>query len=775
MRDISEGRRYGALPLLLVLLYVLIFLSDRHLLSNRLVSLKLRCADSNYELIINGRSHQTKAGATASDGHRIGFYAWHRGEPETKQTFFRNLKVESLDGKGSELQLSLTDGQQLALLQQPACDTPPGLLSRDARWEIAKNEGLHSQAIAPGAALVLVDRFEAANFVMSADIANPYDAGFLFHADDQCNGEVIAVRPAYNDVILFSISKGMANPIKHIIEYCPLQMSRELLRLTCLICRIIFWAGVIWQINLLLASIFRRRNTFFRLPHPAVRATPAKILTAMLIFAGALLVFAFIASAGFKKIPHITDEAAYLFQARIYAEGHLWAPPPPVTGFFEHYHLMIEGQRWFSKYPPLFSLVLALGVLSGWPWLINPLLGAMLTVTLYLIARQLFSFRIALIASILLIVSPLHMFMSATMMAHTLTALCLWQMIYQSLAGIQTGNPMRFAAAGALWAAAFMTRPFTAAAVLLPASIGAAVSWRRCFTRKAAGKMLAASAAGAYPILALFACWSVLYCSDSGQPMIPYISYHAADTLGFGADKGAGWLMTWGSWGHTPAKALRSISVFLENTMQYFHGWPLGMSLVFVPLAFWDKANSKRPMLFLLGVFLSLVAGHAFYWATEHLGYGARYWYAGMPGITLLSAVGLNSLIRQSEIYGKDIRCTPSIFFPILLTGVFILWNAFVYLPPKFFEARTYGGISSRLGDQVAAAGLTNAIVFVKTENSLYNDGFHLNDPLLRKGPYFVNDLGARNDEMMQLYTDYHFFRWNKTSLLPIRTDLAAP
>jgi len=567
----------------------------------------------------------------------------------------------------------------------------------------------------------------------------------------------------------------MANPIQQLIEYSPLQTGRELLRLVCLMCRIIFWAGVLWLINLLLATLFRRSPFSVRLPRLAIPASRAKLPLAMLVFVCALSVFAFIACAGFDKIPHITDEAAYLFQARIYAGGHLWAPPPPLTGFFDHYHLMTEGQRWFSKYPPLFSLILALGVLTGVPWMINPLLGAMLAVTVFLIAQRFFSVRTALIASVLLIASPLHMFMSATMMAHTLTALCLWQMIYHSLAGMQSGTPWRFAAAGAFWAAAFMTRPFTAAVVLLPVGIGAAVHWRGALTRKAAGRMLAAAMAGAYPILVLFACWSVLYCSESGRPMIPYISYHASDSLGFGAGKGAGWLMTWGSWGHTPAKALRSICVFLDNTMQYLQGWPLRMSLVFMPLAFWGKAPHKRLMVFFLGVFLSLVAGHAFYWATEHLGYGARYWYAGMPGITLLSAIGLEALISQSGKPGNENRFTLSALFPLLAAGGFLLWNAFVYLPPKFIEAHTYGGISARLGDQVAAAGLTQAVIFVKTENSLYNDGFHLNDPFLRKGPYFVNDLGPRNDELMRLYPDYQTFRWDKNRLVPIPRSSAAP
>ena len=31
----------------------------------------------------------------------------------------------------------------------------------------------------------------------------------------------------------------------------------------------------------------------------------------------------------FRGDPVTTDENAYLFQARVFAEGRLWAPPPP--------------------------------------------------------------------------------------------------------------------------------------------------------------------------------------------------------------------------------------------------------------------------------------------------------------------------------------------------------------------------------------------------------------------------------------------------------------
>ncbi len=82
----------------------------------------------------------------------------------------------------------------------------------------------------------------------------------------------------------------------------------------------------------------------------------------------------------------IPDESAYLFQARLFASGHLKAAPMPGATasvrttppeiYFEHHIHTLRG--WFAKYPPGWPFALSIGYLLGCPWLVNPVLGVLL-------------------------------------------------------------------------------------------------------------------------------------------------------------------------------------------------------------------------------------------------------------------------------------------------------------------------------------------------------------------------------------------------------------
>jgi hypothetical protein len=80
----------------------------------------------------------------------------------------------------------------------------------------------------------------------------------------------------------------------------------------------------------------------------------------------------------------IPDESAYMFQARVFAAGELKARPMPGAETARphdvpseiYFEQAIQSTRgWFTKYPPGWPLVLALGYLVHLPWLINPVLG----------------------------------------------------------------------------------------------------------------------------------------------------------------------------------------------------------------------------------------------------------------------------------------------------------------------------------------------------------------------------------------------------------------
>lgn len=75
-----------------------------------------------------------------------------------------------------------------------------------------------------------------------------------------------------------------------------------------------------------------------------------------------------------QPIATVHDELAYLLQAKIFASGRGALPSPVIPEFFEQAYMLVVPAL-ASKYPPGFSLVLALGVMVGAP--IDEASGAM--------------------------------------------------------------------------------------------------------------------------------------------------------------------------------------------------------------------------------------------------------------------------------------------------------------------------------------------------------------------------------------------------------------
>lgn len=103
----------------------------------------------------------------------------------------------------------------------------------------------------------------------------------------------------------------------------------------------------------------------------------------ILICLTAFFTIALLSDRIFEHLPHSEDEAAYLFQAKVFAQNHLAAPTPPLRqAFWSPFVVDYQGQR-FGKYPPGWPFLLSLGVRLGEPWLVNATLAA---ITLALIA-----------------------------------------------------------------------------------------------------------------------------------------------------------------------------------------------------------------------------------------------------------------------------------------------------------------------------------------------------------------------------------------------------
>lgn len=142
-------------------------------------------------------------------------------------------------------------------------------------------------------------------------------------------------------------------------------------------------------------------------------------LIALVCVGFAFAASAVISRATFDRLPHLEDEFAYLYQARLFADGDLAVPTPhPRAAYWQPFLIDVNGQR-FGKYPPGWPLILAVGVRAGAPWIVNAWLAALAVALVYRLGRDLYSPRAGAVAALLAAASPMALLLTGTLMGHT--------------------------------------------------------------------------------------------------------------------------------------------------------------------------------------------------------------------------------------------------------------------------------------------------------------------------------------------------------------------
>jgi hypothetical protein len=189
-----------------------------------------------------------------------------------------------------------------------------------------------------------------------------------------------------------------------------------------------------------------------------------------LLLAGfAFSMSAWLSAGVFERLPHLEDEVAYLYQARIFAGGHLVIDSPqPQSAFWQPFVVdsAATGKR-FGKYPPGWPALLALGLLLGHPWLVNACLSALTVLLVYRLGSRVFDPDVGLCAAVLLAFSPATLLLDATLMPHT-AALFLATLSLYAYWRMQNGNRSTAwgACAGLALGALAATRPLTAVVLI---------------------------------------------------------------------------------------------------------------------------------------------------------------------------------------------------------------------------------------------------------------------------------------------------------------------
>lgn len=168
------------------------------------------------------------------------------------------------------------------------------------------------------------------------------------------------------------------------------------------------------------------------------------------------------------------DEASYLLQAKLFAQGRWTAPRPPIPAFFEQFHVFVDPVI-ASKYPPGHSLLLAPGVWLGLPGLMPMLLVAASGALVFALARRLTNPWVGVLTLLLWILGRTSLQFHSSYLSENTTELC-WLGGFWALLDYRDrrrASSLCVLAACIAWG--LITRPLTMIAYAVPCAV--AVLW----------------------------------------------------------------------------------------------------------------------------------------------------------------------------------------------------------------------------------------------------------------------------------------------------------
>jgi hypothetical protein len=279
-----------------------------------------------------------------------------------------------------------------------------------------------------------------------------------------------------------------------------------------------------------------------------VRRFGALVLVAVTFFLSA-----YTSRTVFERLPHLEDELAYLYQARVFAGGQVVVDTPQPSGsFWQPFVVDYEGKR-FSKYAPGWSGLLALGVLMGAPWWVNAAFAALTVALVYRTGAELFNADTGLIAAGLVTFSPMAILLNGSLMSHT-SALFSTALFTYAFWRVERGrNAVRWGLlAGLALGLLLVNRPLTAIGVAAPFVVYALARLLGLLVRqreRLAGQFAALVALGLVTLVLAPLVPLYRYIA-TGDPLFnTYTLVWDYDRVGFGDD--------YGRYGHTLRKGLR--------------------------------------------------------------------------------------------------------------------------------------------------------------------------------------------------------------------------
>ncbi len=472
---------------------------------------------------------------------------------------------------------------------------------------------------------------------------------------------------------------------------------------------------------------------------------------------------ALIAGLVFENMAHLEDEFAYIWQSKVIAGGDLTLPSPEFSSsFLVPFVVDYQGQR-FGKYPLGWSAALSLGERFGLRDWVNPILAGIAVWLNYRLGKRLFNEKIGLLASTLLVSSPLFLIQAGSLLSH------LWSLVLGTaftLFWIDTLDKeeeqwdwLKAATAGLCLGVLGLTRPLTMIAFVIPFGIHGLVSMIRG-TRRQREKIILVGGI----ILCLLPLHFLWQRALTGSfTTNPYTLWWPYDKVGFGPGYGVTEL------GHSLLQGWRNTKHSLRAGLGDLFGWGK-LSWIFLPFGLFAARKSRGTLLF-LGILISLVGLYTAYWVGSWL-YGPRYYFEALPGLTILSAVGVfwlagwpieNDLQEINQIGWRRTRRG----LIAGLTAVLIFVNLYFYIPARMQGLKglyTIERSDLTVFTSPEAHALTPALVIVHTDPWMsYGSLLELESSALESPFIFAWSIGLRTDQALadhysEVRNIYHYY-----------------
>jgi hypothetical protein len=193
----------------------------------------------------------------------------------------------------------------------------------------------------------------------------------------------------------------------------------------------------------------------------------------------------------------------------------------------------------------------------------------------------------------------------------------------------------------------------------------------------------------------------------TGDPLLnPYTLWWEYDRIGFGP--GVGVTET----GHNLTLAMWNIWWSLRSGIHDLFGWPY-LSWIFLPFGLM-ALKGKREGWLLFSLFPALILAYMAYWVGAWL-YGPRYYFEALPGLAIVSAIGILWLGGWLKEFGDGARIRRWVMGSLVL--IMICFNILFYLPPRFGMMNQLNEVSRDHLVPFEGEDLGQAVVFVHVLN----------------------------------------------------------